>query len=265
MPSEYQSKVERERAWYTEHRFQPHHWLNSRLFFSTQRNNFNYSFPRSQFASFARGILAADQLAPRDLLIAPYGTGVDVPYFGDLNCRITGIDISAAAMANDTHSDVRKVVGDMASMDMLSDSSFDVVVISLFFHHFVSFGFAPFLEEAHRVLRPGGWLFSLEPSSLYPVSWITAAGRHIFGNISGKVEDEAPFRPQLLITAMKHAGFTRVSCQAASFSHNRFPVRLANLVNSVTRPLLTTPGIRQCAWMCAFAAQKETGASARTD
>jgi SAM-dependent methyltransferase len=248
----YNEKVNREKQWYTEHKFQPGHLLNSKLFYTQERSNFNYAFPKKQLAKIVSQIARTHKLVDPKMLIAPLGTGDDIKYFRYISKNIYGIDISEVAINRVMDEDVKKYVGDMKNMNMFSNAQFDIVLIPLFFHHFLKFGFDEFLREAYRVLKPGGFIFALEPSVLHPMSWITRTAKMIFGNITGQVEDEAPFIPSKLVTAMKRCGFQEVNVCGASFSHNRIPIWLAKINNVITYPLLKMPGVKYFAWMCIF-------------
>ncbi len=106
------------------------------------------------------------------------------------------------------------------------------------------------------MLKPGGHFLTLEPSNLYPLSWITRPLKRIVGNITDQVEDEGPFLPLRLSRAMARCGLEEVNVTGASFSHNRLPVGLAKLNNAVTRPLLTMPVVKCLAWLCVFYGRK---------
>ena len=208
--NDYEEKLKREKEWYTEPAFQSDHFLNSGLFYSRERNVFNYIFPKVQFYSFIGQMAQSNGLNKPRVLIAPIGTGDDLKYIQHLSDDISGLDISEEAVSKITDSNVKKHVGDMRTMHMFSDSYFDMVVIPFFFHHFSRFGFDDFLKDAYRVLKPNGHFFSLEPSSLHPASWVTWLGKKMVGNVTGAVEDEAPFMPLQLSKAMERCGFIDV-------------------------------------------------------
>jgi SAM-dependent methyltransferase len=259
MGKDYADKLRRERQWYARPGAQARHLLNSRLFYSPERNAFNYIFPRQQLAVLIGQVAHPERLKAPRLLIAPIGTGGDIPYLrplAGLTATITGIDISQEALDRIPDRDIQTYACDMKNMTMFADSSFDVVVVPLFFHHFVRFGFDDFLRELCRVLRPGGFLFSMEPNSLYPIHWVTACARRIFGNISGTVEDEGPFPPRRLSKAMARCGFRDVQVYGASFSYHRMPIPISRINNQLTRPLLRLPLVKYFAWMCLFSGRK---------
>jgi SAM-dependent methyltransferase len=241
------AKVERERDWYAEHGFKRDHPLNSRLFFSDDRNAFAYAEARRRMASLLEPV--------GDLLVAPIGRGRDLPYLKPLAPRVYGIDVSAEAVAEIDDPAVEAQVGDMLDLPY-PDESFDAVAVSLFFHHYANEGYDPYVREIARVLRPGGTLVTLEPSSLHPVWWVSWTLRKVVGNVSGTVEDERPIAPGSVVAALRRAGFEDVHLEAAAFSHPRTPLPVARALNAIGRPFARVPGVQQLAWTFVVRATK---------
>ena len=248
----YEDKLDREKQWYTQATFQKEHILNSRLFYSYERVEFNHSFPKRRLSKRICQVIGCYSLMHPSILIAPLGTGDDVRYVSHLSDNISGIDIFPGAVDKVADKTVNAFVGDMKNMTMFSDEQFDIVMVPLFFHHFVKYGFDDFLREIYRVLKPGGHFFSLEPSSLHPLSMIAWVARKMFGNITGTVEDEIPFHPAKLSSAMGRCGFNDVQVLGASFTHSRVPIWLAKVSNVITLPLLAFPPAKYLAWLCIF-------------
>lgn len=157
---DYKKKIEREQQWYTQPTFQNKHFLNSKLLYSEARNMYNHNYVRRQLALFIKKTMDNNRYNQPKILIAPIGTGNDVQYIQNLSNDISGIDISAEAMARIENKNIKLFVGDIKKMHMFSDNIFDIVVVSLFFHHFLQFGFEPFIKETYRVLKPGGYFFT---------------------------------------------------------------------------------------------------------
>lgn len=102
--------------------------------------------------------------AEGDVLEVGIGTGRNLPYYSK-NVRVTGIDLSPAMLevarrrARDLGRDVTLRVGNAEALD-LADDGFDTVVFTLALCSITDDRRA--LEEARRVLRPGGRLLLLE-------------------------------------------------------------------------------------------------------
>lgn len=254
--NKYSDKLEEEKQWYTQHAFQRNHFLNSKLFFSEERNRFNYLFPKRQLSNLVNEVIKAGNLDNPTMLIAPIGAGEDVQYFRNMTDKISGIDVSEEAINRIAGKDINKYVGDMQAMNMFPADFFDIVITPLFFHHYKD-SFLVFLKEIYRVLRPGGYFFSLEPSLFCPACWITIPMKRIFGNITGQVEGEGPFITFRLSSAMKRAGFCNVKVFGASFSHNRMPIWLARIINVITYPFLKIPFLKHFSWLCVFYGEKK--------
>lgn len=102
--------------------------------------------------------------AGKDVLDVPCGMGWGTSLIS--KCKsLTGIDLSAEAIeeANQRYrGTARFLVGDMARLDF-PDAAFDVVSCLEGIEHVPQDIGAKFLDEAHRVLRPGGTLLISSP------------------------------------------------------------------------------------------------------
>ena len=253
---DYSDKVQRERAWYKEG-IKKQHFFNSKFFYSDDRQRYNFSYAKHEMERFLEEKAAkSNSFPPRpSLLIAPIGTGDDLKYLSFLTDDITGIDVAQEALDKVFNPEVKLIQCDMRKMDCFLDDQFDVVVTPLFFHHFNGMH-KLFMQEIFRVLKPGGFFVSLEPSILHPLCWLTRSLRKVVGNITGQVEDEAPFFPGRLLLAMRESGLENVTLKGASFSHNRLPVWFAKINNVFTRPMKDIPLLKYFAWMCLYYGQK---------
>jgi SAM-dependent methyltransferase len=254
MDSGLAEKRDRERDWYRSHGHQTSHPLNSTWLYSPSRNDYNYIFPKTRMAQAVDEALAGK--TPSHILVAPLGRGEDLAYVKRPGRRITGVDTSPEALQAVTDPEIAKLEGDLADLRALETATFDVVLIPLIFHHYVRQGFDPFVREAYRLLKPGGSLISLEPSSLNPMSLAARMGKSIFGNITGQVEDEAPFPPARLARSFRRCGLTEVRIRGAGFAHNRVPIPLAKAINALSRPVLDLFPFNHLAWMCVFTGRK---------
>lgn len=263
---DYEDKLRREKEWTTSiaSGHLADHFLNSRAFFSQERQRFNYDFARREVSEFLGSAIRNSGFNNPSILIAPVGTGNDIQYLKHFSDNITGVDISAEAIAMIKDRDIKTFCCDMKQMSLFPDNHFDVVLTSLFFHHFHGM-MDDFLKELFRVLKPGGHFVALEPSVLHPVCWLTRSLRRAVGNITGQVEGEAPFVPFRLSKAMRRCGYQDVRMRGASFSHNRIPIWLARFNNLISRPFLGMPVIKHLAWLCLFHGRKDPGRSTRLE
>lgn len=100
-----------------------------------------------------------------DILIMGIGTGLDIPFLNE-NARYTGIDITPA-MLDKAHKrvqqhanlDISLQPGDVMAMSF-EDRQFDVVIMHLILT--IAPDSQKALDEASRVLRPGGQLIILD-------------------------------------------------------------------------------------------------------
>lgn len=99
----------------------------------------------------------------RDVL--DVGGGGVVPFDPDAPASLTALDLSEAMLAR-LPAGVRRVRGDARQMPAFAPESFDVVLFNLSLHHIAgegAQGASRALEQAWRVLRPGGDLVVHEP------------------------------------------------------------------------------------------------------
>lgn len=256
----YAAKLAKERAWYgsSERAGLAHRILRSSLVYSLDRVKFNYVFPKEQLVAVMRRHLSKKA---ETMLIVPCGTGDDFRYVADLADCVYGVDLSEVAVRVCPRQ-MNAAVGDALTLPY-RDGMFDLVVCSLFFHHFLRFGFEPFLREYYRVLKPGGVIVILEPNQWYPLNIVTRPIKRVFSNPYGEVEDERPFPPGLLVSSLKETGFRNVATQAATFSHPAFYKPLANFVNLITKDLLAVNPLKQLGWLIVFWGEK-AGASGQS-
>ena len=252
----YLEKIHKEREWHNNN-FNRHHFFNSKLFYSDDRQRYNYSYAKREMRRFLEEKIARSNSFPShpSLLIAPIGTGDDLKHLSFLTDDITGVDVAQEALDKVSNSQVKLMQCDMRKMECFSNDQFDIVVTPLFFHHFNGMH-KIFVNEIFRVLKPSGIFISLEPSNLHPLSWLTRPLRKVVGNITEQVEDESPFFPGQLLLAMKESGFEKVTLKGASFSHNRLPIWFAKLNNVFTHPMKSLPLLKYFAWVCLYSGQK---------
>ena len=250
----YEEKKARERAWYEQRPLQDgllRRILRHPVVFSYDRILFNYVFPKRQMAAAVERHLSC---TVHRLLIAPCGRGNDFKYIRDLSPHVYGLDLSPIALKS-CPKQMSVMVGDILKSPY-PDEAFDLIAGPLFFHHLLTYGFVPFLREFHRVLKPGGGIILLEPSIWYPLNLITRPMKRFLGNPYDEVEDEGPFRPDLLLAALREVGFVNIEVQAATFSHCSFYIPLARIVNHLSKVLLRAWPFKYLGWMVVFWAEK---------
>jgi len=249
-------RKEIENKWYESKGFNRKHILNSSLFYSKERNYEAYRIAKSKLVNIFEKLKINSECK---ILLAPCGVGDDIKYIRNVtNNNISGIDIADNAiqiiLTNKCIEDA--IVGDIASMNY-KNNKFDCVLSILFFHHVLNEGVSKYIFELKRVLKPGGALVILEPSSFYPIHWISRIVLKIVGNITGYVEGERPLNPLKLQKALIDARFSKVEVFAASFSHHRFPIKVAKIFEKFINPLLCKmPLIKYFGWTVYLIAQK---------
>jgi SAM-dependent methyltransferase len=104
------------------------------------------------------------------------------------------------------------------------DGSFDVVLYRLVLHHIAYQGpLGPCLEEARRLLRPGGALVAVEPGLWHPVGAALAlANRAGLGTLVHGTPDDIPLSPRALVREARAAGL-EPELHALTFSWRRLP------------------------------------------
>ena len=109
----------------------------------------------------------------------------------------------------------------------LPGGSFDVVLYRLVLHHIAYQGpLAPVLDEAARLLRPGGALVAIEPGSWHPVgAGLAAANALGLGTAVHGTPDDIPLSPRRLEAEAEAAGL-RPELHAVTYTWRRLPQRM---------------------------------------
>ena len=136
-------------------------------------------FSESTAANVYRDYLSfvARYAADGRLLDLGCGAGWSTLLFSKSGYDAVGLDVTAAAFEPDEAERLRFEEGDAAELPF-ADATFDVVACNQFLEHSPD----PWgvLEEAQRVLKPGGWLFVVGPNLLGIGPSITALVRHVW-------------------------------------------------------------------------------------
>ena len=157
------------------------------------------------------------------------GDGYHYKYLRGIHDSVHGLDISDVSLKKCPGEIIQKK-GDIIDSGY-EDSFFDIIICSQFLHHVHEVGFSPFIEEYYRLLKPGGTLAILEPSSFYPFFWLTGLAEYFIGNATGKVPTERPISPLELTKILKDVGLTRIRYLGLTFNHARFFVFMQSFIN----------------------------------
>jgi ubiquinone/menaquinone biosynthesis C-methylase UbiE len=143
------------------------------------------------------------------------GTGQSRQLYAAHAGSYLGIDLSqrAVAAARARFPDSDWLVADARSLPCAA-GSFDVVAFSSVLHHIPHFGTA--LNEAVRVLRPGGQVFAFDPNLLHPAMALFRHPRSPCYLPQGVSPDECPLLPGVLRRAFRQAGLCSVGQRCLS-------------------------------------------------
>ncbi len=119
-------------------------------------------------------------LEGRWILDVGCGIGTYVKRFRDFSPHVYGIDVSAKRLAESTMPNLVAAAGEALPF---RDEAFDVLVFNEVIEHVADD--RQTIEDALRVLRPGGHIVIYAPNRLYPFEThgVYVRGRYKFGNI----------------------------------------------------------------------------------
>lgn len=124
----------------------------------------------------------------------------------------------------------------------LEPGSYDVVLYRLVLHHIAFQGpLQPVLEEAARLLRPGGALVAVEPGAWHPVGvGLAAANAAGLGTAVHGTPDDVPLSPARLVREARTAGFAP-EIHAVTYTWRRMPPPLQRALWPLDRALGSRP------------------------
>jgi SAM-dependent methyltransferase len=146
--------------------------------------------------------------------------------------RMTGVETEAAVVdtlveGGELDAGVAGLAGELP----FEDESFDVVLYRLVLHHIAFQGpLGPVLEEARRLLRPGGALVAVEPGLWHPVGFgLALANRAGLGNLAHGTPDDIPLSPRELVAGARAVGL-EPELHAVTYGWRRLPAGAQRLV-----------------------------------
>jgi SAM-dependent methyltransferase len=161
------------------------------------------------------------------------GTGAFTQRVRRFGLELTGMDISPASIerANATSQGERYLVGDIRETG-LAAASFDIVVLSGVLHHLLTRDIRrQVLAESARILKPGGRVWSFDPSAHSPSMRLYRDPRSPLYSAKGKTENEVLIDRHELAQDLRDAGFADVGVRgAAGITYAYIEGRVARLV-----------------------------------
>lgn len=228
--------------------------LRLKLFYDPTRSHFSYTLSKINLALVIKQHLKNNRL--NKMLIAPCGEGDDYKHLKEFSHETYGIDLSPICIEKCPPNMITKS-GDILTSGY-EDNTFDLIVSTFFFHHLLKIGFVPFLKEFYRILKPGGKIVILDFSVFYPLNALTRPLKVIFRNPMGEIEEEAPFRPKIMINSLNQAGFQNLEFYGGTFSHPFFYIPLAKIIHFLTKPLLNKWLVKVFAWTIIYWGEKSS-------
>jgi len=143
------------------------------------------------------------------------------------------------------------IEGDVDHLDF-PDDHFDAVVGQSVLHHFE---LRSSLPELHRVLKPGGKFFFLEPNMLNPQIAVEKSVKPVGRWLQNSPDETAFFRWQVARVLRRH-GFRNAWARPFDFLHPGTPAVMIPAVHALSRVLSATPVIREIAGSLQIYAEK---------
>jgi SAM-dependent methyltransferase len=179
-------------------------------------------FSRYKAQYMARNLEHAIVRRPLSVLDFGCGVGNSIPHLREAfpNAALHGVDPSGESIrvANETHVDKAAFRVNGGSVIPYEDRCFDLVQVACVFHHVQPEQRKHWMQEIHRVLKPGGMVFVFEHNVLNPLT-VRAVRDCPF-------DEDATLLPRRELSGLMHAsGFTRIRARYIVF----FPAILAFL------------------------------------
>lgn len=161
---------------------------------------------------FARHCKGRGQL---DILEVGCGTGHSRRIYQSQARRFVGIDLSrrSLSLAHGRHPQHPWICADAGQLPF-AQGSFDAVVFSSVLHHLPEMTRS--LQDAYRVLRPGGLAFAFDPNVWHPAMALFRSPRSPLYCPKGVSPNERPLAASELRAAFSQAGFRSIQIRAQS-------------------------------------------------
>jgi SAM-dependent methyltransferase len=149
------------------------------------------------------------------LLDVGCGTGHSRQIYIDRCSTYTGIDLSRSELdlARQKFPHDTWLEADACAMPF-PDDHFDAVCFSSVLHHIPEMHLA--IQEAYRVLKPGGLLFAYDPNVYHPAMALFRHPKSPLYSPVGVSPNEKPLKPKAISSLLKQKGFTNIQqwCQS---------------------------------------------------
>lgn len=176
------------------------------------------------------------------------GTGAFTRHLGVFRLRLTGVDISAACidLAKQKARGETYIVGNLMNLSFQNESV-DIVVYSGVLHHITRRADRiRALQEAARILKPGGRLFAYDPNKASPSMWLYRSPSSPFYSQVGKTENEVLLSHRDVFEELNSAGFLDIQVRGLSgitfrFVESRLARAFLSLYNAYEVIMMLSP------------------------
>ena len=220
----------------------------------------HWSSPAGQLRAARRAQLIADSARLSDdtvVLELGCGTGLFTERFAATGATVTAIDVSPPLLnqAKDRAlpDRVEFILEDAEQLTM-ADATFDAVIGSSVLHHL---RVERALQEANRVLKPGGRLAFAEPNMMNPQIALQSKVP-LFRRWAGVSPEETAFFRWPLAQQLQKVGFVNIRIRPFDFLHPSVPKPLIPMVRCMSAVFEQLPGMREIAGSLLISAERDS-------